>query len=247
MLQAIQGQFNVQRDAVIEALDSTPRERSVRAKDYVADLVKWDQYDDAMKDVLAPYLYQVIVEVGADAMQQIGFVPSQYDPFTPNIRRYQDERSTKIAVDVNDETEKQLRASITQGLTASESTHEIRSRIEQVFGFASTERADLIASTEVARAQTFADVEAWGQSGVVTGKEWYTAHDERVCHFCGPMDGRTIDLQENFFDKGDVQNELGENRKGEETTFTYSHSYDDVLGSPLHPRCRCVLLPIRIR
>lgn len=222
-----------------------PHERSLRAKDYVADLIQWDQYDEAMKQVLAPYLYAVIIELGQDAIQEIGLQPSEYDPYTPNIMRYQDERSTRIAVDVNDETEKQLRASITAGLTNGESTHQIRARVEQVFGVALTQRADLIAQTEVARAQTFGDLEAWGQSGLVEGKEWYTAHDEKVCKWCGPMDGTVIGLTETFFDKGDVQVEETTNRKGEKTTVTYKHDYDDVPGAPLHPRCRCVLLPVR--
>lgn len=232
---------------MLAALATTSEKGYGRAKDYVADLMDWDQYDERMRQILAPYLYAAIIEVGKEAIQEAGLQPSQYDPYTPNIMRYQDERSTRIAVDVNDETEKQLRASITEGLVNGESQHEIRARIEQVFGFAITARADLIAATEVARAQTFADVEAWDQSGVVEAKEWYTAQDERVCKFCGPMNGRTIPLDANFFDKGDVQTETGKNRKGESTTYTYNHSYDDVPGAPLHPRCRCVLLPVRVK
>jgi SPP1 gp7 family putative phage head morphogenesis protein len=247
MLHALRRQFDAQQDLVLASLATVPRGKSMKAKDYVAGLIDWEMADSAMRAVLAPYLYQVILETGRDAIQMIGMQPSMYDPFTPAIRRYQDVRATKIAVDVNDETEKQLRASLTQGITNGESTYEIRARIEQIFGFASTQRADLIASTEVARAQSFADVEAWGQSGLVTAKEWYTAHDERVCRFCGPMNGRIIGLEENFYSKGDVQIEAGTNRQGKETTQTYNHGYDDVPGAPLHPRCRCTLLPVRVQ
>jgi hypothetical protein len=148
-------------------------------------------------------------------------------------------------LDVNDETEKQLRASLTAGINAGESTYQIRARVEQILGVASTMRADLITVTEVARAQSYADISAWDQSGNVTGKEWFTARDERVCNFCGPMDGRTIGLEENFYDKGDIQTESGKNRKGVETNFVYHHDYDNVPGAPLHPRCRCTLLPVR--
>lgn len=211
----------------------------------MASLLDWDSYDESFKAAVAPYLYQVIIETGADAMEALGMAPSQYDPFAAAIRKYQDERTTKIATDVNDETEKQIRASLTEGLNAGESAHQIRARIEQVFGTASTMRADLIASTEVARAQSYADVEAWGQSGIVTAKEWYTALDERVCTFCGPMHGRVINLDENYFDKGDVQIEEGTSKNGKKTSSTYNHDYDDVTGPPLHPRCRCALLPVR--
>lgn len=235
----------MQKDAVLDALAQQPYERSVRAKDYVADLISWELYDEQMRTVLAPYLYQVLVEVGAEAIQDMGLAPSQYDPYTPNLMRYQDERSTKIAKDVNDETEKQLRASITEGLRENESAHQIRARIESVFGFAVTERADRIAQTEITRAQTFADVEAWDQSGVVSGKEWYTAKDERVCPWCRSMDGQVVGLNTNFFDKGDEQVVETTNRDGENRTLRKVHDYDNVIGPPNHVRCRCVLLPVR--
>lgn len=200
-----------------------------------------------MKATVDPALLQVIIETGKDAMQAIGLQPSQYDPFEAGIREYMAARTTKIAVDVNDETEKQLRASLTEGINAGESGYELRARVEAVMGLAATSRADLIAQTEVARAQSASDVFAWQQSGIVEGKEWYTAQDERVCRFCGPMHGRVIELTSNYFDKGDVQSEDYQNRDGDNKKAVYHHDYDDVPGAPLHPRCRCTLLPVRIR
>lgn len=158
---------------MLHALSTTTKAHGVRSKDYVASLLDWDSYDESFKAAIAPYLYQVIIETGREAIIDLGIAPSLYDPFAIAIREYQDKRTAKIATDVNDETEKQLRASLIEGLNAGEGTHQIRARIEQVFGFASTQRADLIASTEVARAMSYADIEAWGQSGVVSAKEWY--------------------------------------------------------------------------
>ena len=222
-------------------------QRALRTKDYVNDLLNWDQADDQMSKAIEPALMQVIIDTGKDAMEVLGMQPSLYDPFATGIRDYLANRTVKIATDVNDETEKQLRATLTEGINASESGFELRARVQAVMGYAATSRADLITQTEVARAQSASDIFAWTQSGVVTGKEWYTAHDELVCPFCGGMDGMIIDLEENFFDKGDIQTEPGTNRKGEETIFTQHHDYDDVPGAPLHPRCRCTLLPVRIR
>jgi hypothetical protein len=64
---------------------------------------------------------------------------------------------------------------------AGESTYELRAKVESIMGSASTMRADRIARTKVARAQGYGDIQAWTQSGVVQGKEWYTARDEMVC------------------------------------------------------------------
>ena len=109
-------------------------------------------------------------------------------------------------------------------------------------GNASTMRADNIAHYEVARAQSFGDIESWTQSGVVDDKEWYTAHDEHVCPGCQSMDGRTVGLSENFFNKGD---ELVVERPDKETPYRLKLDYESIHGCPLHNRCRCVLLPVR--
>lgn len=219
----------------------------MKTKDYVTELLNWEEADDAMKAAVTPYILQVLIETGKDAMQQIGMEPSIYDPFAPAITEFLRTRTTKIAKDINDETEKQLRASLSEGINAGESTHQIRARVEYIMGIASTTRADLIAVTEVARAQSAADIAAWEQSGVVTAKEWYSALDERRCPWCRDLHGRIIPLGENFFDKGDIQVVERKNRKGETIRQTYHHNYDDVPGCPAHPRCRCVLISVRSR
>lgn len=217
-----------------------------RTKDYVDSILNWDQADATMKRAVEPALLAVIIETGLDAMQAIGMQPSEYDPYSEAITAWFNVRTTKVAANVNDETEKQLRATLTEGVNAGEGLHQLRARIEMVVGLAATLRAELIAVTEVARAQSVADVNAWSQSGVVEGKEWFTAEHEKVCKFCGPMNGRVIGLEETFYSKGDVQTETATSRKGEERTVVYKRD-DDVLGAPLRPRCRCTLLPVRVR
>ena len=88
----------------------------------------------------------------------------------------------------------------------------------------------------MSRAQGFADIQAWTQSCVVTGKEWFTSEDDRVCPFCMALDGKVTGLSENFFDKGDSQTIDGK---------TQHYNYDDVPANPLHVKCRCTLLPVR--
>ncbi|TDX78624.1 SPP1 gp7 family putative phage head morphogenesis protein [Rathayibacter sp. PhB151] len=248
LLTGIQREFNRQRDEVLANVATVQRTfTGQRTKDYIDSLLNWEQADVAMKAAVEPALLAVIIETGMDAMQQIGMQPSTYDPYSEAITAWYQQRTTKVAEDVTDETEKQLHATLTEGVNAGESSYQLQPRIEAVMGLASTLRADLIAQTEIARAQSYADIAAWDQSGIVTAKEWYTAQDERVCKFCGPMHGRVIGLEENFYSKGDVPTEAGTNRKGEEMPYVCNHVYDDVVGAPLHPRCRCTLLPVRVR
>ena len=77
---------------------------------------------------------------------------------------------------------------------------------------------------------------AWEESGVVEKKQRYTALDERVCEFCWPMNWKTIALKDNYFNKGTTL--IGAD------WHELKLDYDDVEGAPLHPNCRCVLLPV---
>ncbi|GAP57980.1 hypothetical protein AHiyo1_09420 [Arthrobacter sp. Hiyo1] len=145
-----------------------------------------------MRLAIAPIIYALIVETGKDATEDLNLDPSMFNPTTPDVMNYYQQRSQKIAEDVNAETEKQLRATLSQGVDNDESDDQLQARVEIVMGAALTYRADRIARTEVTRAQGFADVEAWQQSGIVTGKEWYTVNDEKTCPNCRALDGRII-------------------------------------------------------
>jgi SPP1 gp7 family putative phage head morphogenesis protein len=56
----------------------------------------------------------------------------------------------------------------------------------------SKQRANAIARTEITRASTEAEIQAYEQSNVVSGKEWFTALDERTCDECSSMNGKVI-------------------------------------------------------
>ena len=89
--------------------------------------------------------------------------------------------------------------------------------LPHAFAF-SGERARMIARTEVARADSYGALIGWAESGVVNGKFWLTAEDDRVSKYCthnqlvGPV---PLD-----WDYG-----------------------SGVLAPPQHPNCRCTLLP----
>jgi hypothetical protein len=72
----------------------------------------------------------------------------------------------------------------------------------------------------------------------VADVKWYTAEDEMVCEFCGPMNGKTVAIDEGFFDK----NETIEGSDG----ATMTTDYAAVENPPLHPNCRCYIRPENI-
>ncbi len=245
MLSALHNQVEQQRIEVLNNFQTNPRPsgKSYTAKmtqqqkrDWLAGLIAWLYFTNAMSGVLKPILYGLLVETGMDAISQVGKQPSQFDPTVVAITKYMTDRSNKIAGDVNAETEKQLRASLGQGLDNSESNDQIRARIEEVFGAALTYRSDRITTTETTRAQGFADITAWKQAGNVTGKEW-TVQSGNPCPFCQSLDGTIVSLDSNYYSLGDVVDAGGK---------TMTVSYDDVGSPPIHPNCQCILTPITV-
>lgn len=110
---------------------------------------------------------------------------------------------------------------INDGLASGKSIPQIRDEITANFGNYTKNQAQLIARTEVARVANQASLDAWKQSGLVEGKQWVTfgAVDE-----CDDYDGDIVyNLDGNFY------SDTGEFKDGD---------------PPLHPNCKCIVIPI---
>lgn len=152
------------------------------------------------------------------------------------VKKYLKKNGAKFIAAFNEETQSQLQDELAAGVDAGESIPELAARVERVYEAANGYRAERIARSEVLRATNFATDEAYRQSGVVEAKEWLTAHDERLCEWCEPLDGKTIALDDTFFEKGDEVN----GNQGHKLAV----NIDDVGYPPLHPNCRCTLIPV---
>ena len=95
-----------------------------------------------------------------------------------------------------------------------------------------------IARTESVRAYTDGQIEAWRESGVITRKQWLLSPTS--CEFCEiaaqEYGEQGVELDQPFFQQGDriVATD------GRELNLAYG----DVSGPPLHPFCRCTLVPV---
>jgi SPP1 gp7 family putative phage head morphogenesis protein len=161
---------------------------------------------------------------------------SAIDMDDPNINKYFTSHVKKVTGAITDESNKQLRATLKQGINAGESIDELSARVVNVYGSAAGFRAERIARTESIHAGAFASDEAWRQSGEVEAKEWFTSKDDRVCEFCNEIDGARIDLGDHYFEKGDTMEVEGSN--------PLKFDYETIEHPPLHSNCRCIELPI---
>lgn len=241
IMRASRNMFNKQKQDVKDWLQdnaSNLNKAFVKRKDWASDMVDWEEYTNEFTAELEKIFAIIIEEIGTEAFNAL--VEGEFNPYTQTIQNFIKNNSLQVAKEINTETEKQIRATLAQGMRENETIQELTARIMQVFGTASTYRAFMIARTESAMAENYADVVAWEQTGVVESKQWFTAEDEHVCGFCHEMDGVTITLSQSFFNKGDVMMFEDKNGKPHEMMLDFR-----TIGEPpLHPNCRCVLLPI---
>lgn len=101
---------------------------------------------------------------GANAVADLMGKPPIEDFTTPFVIKFIKEREVKIKM-VTDTTEAKLRVALTEGITAGETTGQIRTRIEGVFEIAQGVQSETIARTEVASAQNFGRMEEMRVAG----------------------------------------------------------------------------------
>ena len=78
------------------------------------------------------------------------------------------------------------------------------------------------------------------QSAGVEYKQWFTAEDHRVCEFCNEMHMKIVGVSENYWNIGDIMTLEVEGKDPVSMTL----GYEDVFAPPLHPNCRCTILPV---
>lgn len=200
---------------------------------------KSDIFDQANEvailiDFVTPLLKGLFVEQAIEEYRAQGF-EGDYDQNAVNIARIVELAAKRLAESYNDTTATLLKTALNEGIAAGDGIAKLTERIRSVYEYSNTVRAEMVARTESFYIANKATQDAYRQSGVVKSLRWYTAEDERVCEFCGPMHGRTIDVNGAFFAKGET---LGGTEGG---MLTLDYRTIDV--PPLHTNCRCFVRP----
>lgn len=148
---------------------------------------------------------------------------------------YLENQVKDFALSVNETARRAIAQAVQDGLNNGSPMAEIAQFIRTYYEDTYTASKSLqIARTETMRATNFATDSAYKDAGVKS-KQWLTAADERTCEFCAPLDGKVIDIGDNFFEKGDEYVSSEGN--------SLKLSYGDTGYPPLHPNCRCTIIP----
>lgn len=207
--------------------DDDSKRKADKAVDSL-DFSNWTGLPPELTDMLAG----VAVAGGSDALDQLGlFSDDTKKLMTQNASEWASQRAAEMVgmkyVDgdlvenpdaqwqITEGTRDMLRSLTQQAIDGGWSNDEFANAIKDSTAF-SDSRAETIARTESAFADTHGNIEGWRASGVVDKKQFLAAPD--CCDECQDLDGEVVGLDDTFSDGSD--------------------------GAPLHPKCRCATLPV---
>lgn len=234
-----QRRVNQQLDQGLEKSIKDKSDLHTHIKSRIGDIADAVDDDDVAFSPIMNFIASVIETEGIIQIQNLvsnGIFFMQSD----EVKKYLLKDGLKFLSAVNDTTADQIREALAEGVGLGESIPELKARIDSIYEDARGYRSERIARSEVLRATNFATDEAYKQSGVVEAKEWLTAHDERTCPWCQPFDGKTIGLDEAYAKKGDTLTATSESG----TKIKLDIGVSNVEYPPLHPNCRCTLIPV---
>ena len=135
---------------------------------------------------------------------------------------------------LNETTRRNVVAEISRWVQSGDPLPELEQRLGLYFD---TRRAHRIAVTEVTRVYASGNVMSWKASGVVNGKRWQTANDERVCPICSKMHNKLVDLDRGWEFSASMLEADPELKRALGAPLT-------VVVPPAHVSCRCWLQPV---
>lgn len=157
---------------------------------------------------------------------------------------------TDVIPVINGTTRRVLRPIIQDWINSGEPLAALEKRLVPLFG---SVRAAALSVTEVTRLYSAGNMLAWGSTGMVAGKRWYTVRDSLVCPLCGPLHGQIVELSaeyvqtaEQIANSSQLQRIVGNDptRLLARANTLLRGAGAGVIGPPRHTRCRCYLLPV---
>lgn len=201
-----------------EAVNSSKANKKIRTKKLAFSTDIKDYLINQAQIQLEPYLQNMGVIAGQQANQLLG----AKDPYVPSdaMRKRVEGNVAKFTASMVETDQEHLSSIIIAGLDQGQGVPEITSAIKSDFGEYSKMQATRITRTEVLRSANQSAIDAFKQSGVVEGKQWVTAGAEDDC---AGHDGEVVTLDASF--------------------YSGTNEFQDG-DPPLHPNCKCIVIPV---
>ena len=186
--------------------------------DKILKKIHLDEVRDLESDI-AHHLEVMFAEGGTLGLDQVlsTITDKQLEQVNTRAVSYAEERAGELITGLEESTRDMVRSSIADALEEGWSATEIEDALKESYAF-SDSRAETIARTEMAYADVQGNLEGWKASGVVDSKQWIVAQAEE-CDECDALADVIVGLDEDF------PNDGGD-------------------GPPIHPNCRCDVIPV---
>ena len=206
-------------------------------KSFVDSMVRGKQSELELPDTGVNVMFQE-APLGTEAitLQEAATVDPEFlirADFT-QVQRHIDQVATSVTKRSSKIIQAVFNRAAEKGFTPSKIARELRAQ-----GAArSLPRARTIARTETIWSYNEGAMQRYSSMGV-QAKEWVVTNDDLLCPFCEPMDGIVVATDGPFFDEGESHIVLTAEGKQRRLDFAVG-----VAHPPLHPNCRCTLVPV---
>ena len=204
-----------------EKLQKMTRDEAKRILDAVG--MDWTELGDDLDPVLS-----AIAQDGAGAaFAQIGkSAEDLFDQVNEKAVAWAEEHAAALVTQIAETTREKIAGDVADAIEQGLSVDELADVLAGAYAF-SEERAEIIATTELAFADVRGNCIAYAESGVVGGLTWITANggeDGRICSDCEMNDNQTVPM-------------------GPDGMPTEAWPSGTEAPPPLHPGCLCDCLP----
>ena len=226
--------FNEQKKQIQRALTG---EKAFGPADLLKLLSSLGMVEADYREAILGPMAEATASGGQFGLAEVG-VDTAFDVFNPRVASFAESYAQQFASEATRASLLRVRTVIARGLEQGDSPFTIADEIAKDYAF-SPERATVVARTESARAFVEGERLGWQESNVVRGKQWLLAAG--ACPFCDETARRgtakVYNLDEPFWKMGDTITTGG---------GSFTVRYGDVQGAPLHPNCRCDIIPVLI-
>lgn len=183
--------FERQRDSVMARLRN---EGPAATADNPFDRPRWIR---EFRQDARPVLERIIRGSADNALDDLG-LRSHKRQFLDALLRFLERRAQRFAEEVCATTWNRLKESLAQGIEEGDNIPEFMERVVSVMQDRIRSTPETIARTEVIGAANGGTLIAWRESGVVAGKRWLAALDNRTRMTHIDAHGQTIDIDGDF-------------------------------------------------
>lgn len=163
----------------------------------IADPFDKDKWIKSFKLTMRPIVQNIVKEQAQLSGDEV-MLGLLFDVHDPHVIKAMEKQLQRFATEVNDTTWDALRASLVEGIEAGEGIGQLAERVDAVMLDRIKSSKEAIARTEVTAASTIGTQESWRQSGVVAGKEWIAALDNRTRDTHVHAHGQIVGIDDNF-------------------------------------------------